>query len=100
MECRDYRISFGVRNSFLKIVEPGDKGYERLLFLRLYSFVSFVTLHWDYALTLTSTSKSKDELLYAKFNDVIETCMQTENLILFGDFGGRMNAERNALELT
>ncbi|XP_076047010.1 uncharacterized protein LOC143028573 [Oratosquilla oratoria] len=54
-------VGFAVRNTLLSMVEPGDKGSERLMTLRLHTPEGPVTLVSAYAPTLTSTAEAKDE---------------------------------------
>ncbi|KAL8562873.1 hypothetical protein ACOMHN_004565 [Nucella lapillus] len=44
-ECREQGVGFAVWNFLLKMVEPGDKGCEHLLTLRLHTSDGPVTLH-------------------------------------------------------
>ena len=60
-ERREHGVGFAVRNSLLSMVEPGDKGSERLLILRLQTSDGPVTLVSAYAPTLTSTPEANDE---------------------------------------
>ena len=48
-ERREHGVGFAVRKSLLKMVEPGDKGFERLLTLRLQTSDGPVTLVSAYA---------------------------------------------------
>lgn len=93
-ESREHGVGFAVRNSLLNMVEPGDKGSERLLTLRLHTSVGPVTLLSAYAPTLTSTPEAKDEF-YTKLNDVIRD-LRSEHLILLGDFNARVGADHDA----
>ena len=56
----DHGVLFAVSNTFLKMLEPEDKGSERLLPLCLHTFVGLVTLIGAYALTLTFAPGAKD----------------------------------------
>ena len=56
----DHGVLFAVSNTFLKMLEPEDKGSERLLPPCLHTFVGLVTLIGAYALTLTSAPEAKD----------------------------------------
>ena len=53
-EPREHGVGFAVRNSLLKMVEPGSGGSERLLTLRLNSATGPVTLISVYAPTLSA----------------------------------------------
>ncbi|XP_076052811.1 uncharacterized protein LOC143032227 [Oratosquilla oratoria] len=57
----EHGVGFAVRNTLLSMVEPGDKGSERLMTLRLHTSEGPVTLVSAYAPTLTSTAEAKDE---------------------------------------
>ena len=56
----DHGVLFAVSNTFLKMLEPEDKGSGRLLPLCLHTFVGLVTLIGAYAPTLTSIPGAKD----------------------------------------
>ena len=56
----DHGAVFAVSKTFLKMLEPGDKGSERLLPLCPHTFVGLVTLINAYAPTLTSIPGAKD----------------------------------------
>ena len=53
-EPREHGVGFAVRNSLLRMVEPGSGGSERLLTLRLNSTTGPVTLISVYAPTLSA----------------------------------------------
>ncbi len=57
----EHGVGFAVRNTLLSMVEPGDKGCERLMTLRLHTADGPVTLVSAYAPTLTPTAEAKDE---------------------------------------
>ena len=56
----DHGVLFAVSNTFLKMLEPEDKGSERLLPLCPHTFVGLETLIGTYAPTLTSIPGAKD----------------------------------------
>ncbi|PFX19632.1 Uncharacterized protein K02A2.6 [Stylophora pistillata] len=56
--CREHGVGFAFRNTFLKMVEPGDKGWESLLTLRLHTSDGPAALINAYAPTLTSTPEA------------------------------------------
>ena len=90
-ERREHGVGFAVRNSLLSVVEPGDKGSERLLTLRLQTSDGPVTFVSAYAPTLTSTPEAKDEF-YTNLSDVIKNIPDNEHLVLLGDFNARVGA--------
>ncbi|XP_076065306.1 uncharacterized protein LOC143039313 [Oratosquilla oratoria] len=57
----EHGVGFAVRNTLLSMVEPGDKGSERLMTFRLHTSEGPVTLVSAYAPTLTSTAEAKNE---------------------------------------
>ncbi|XP_076031941.1 uncharacterized protein LOC143019846 [Oratosquilla oratoria] len=66
----EHGVGFTVRNTLLSMVEPGDKGSERLMILRLHTSEGPVTLVSAYAPTLTSTAEAKDEF-YINISNII-----------------------------
>lgn len=94
-ERREHGVGFAVRNTLLEMVEPSDKGSERLLSLRLHTSAGPVTLISAYAPTLTSTPEAKDEF-YTNLNDVIKNINSNEHLVLLGDFNARVGADHNS----
>ncbi|KAL8607442.1 hypothetical protein ACOMHN_004416 [Nucella lapillus] len=71
------------------MVEPGYKGCEILLTLRLHA-----SLLSAYAPTLTSTPEAEDAF-YTKLNGVIEN-VHNEHFVLLGDFNARVGADHDA----
>ena len=92
---REHGVGFAVRNTLLKMVEPGDKGCERLLTLRLYTSDGPISLISAYAPTLTSTPEAKDEF-YSNLNVVIKNIPNNEQLVLLGDFNARVGADQDS----
>ena len=86
---REQGVGFAVRNTLLKMVEPGDKGCERLLTLRLYTSNGPISLISAYAPTLT-TPEVKDEF-YSSLNVVIKNISNNEQVVLLGDFNARVS---------
>ena len=82
---REHGVGFAVRNTLLGMVEPGDKGSERLMTLRLHTSEGPVTLVSAYAPTLTSTAEAKDEF-YININSVVKSIPPKEHVIILGDF--------------
>ncbi|XP_071483240.1 craniofacial development protein 2-like [Diadema antillarum] len=77
------------------MVEPGDKGSDRLLTLRLQTSDGPVTLVSAYAPTLASTPEAKDEF-YSNLSDVIRNIPDNEHLVLLGDFNARVGADHDS----
>lgn len=84
-----------VRNILLKIVEPGEKGCERLLTLSLHTSDGQISLISAYAPTLTLTPEAKDEF-YSNLNVVIKNIPNNGQLVLLGDFNAREGANRDS----
>ena len=80
-----------MRNSLLRMIEPGDRGSEHLLTLLLYTSNDPVTLVSAYAPTLTSSPEAKDEL-NANLNNIIQNIPTSEHLVLLGDFNAQVGA--------
>ena len=77
------------------MVEPGDKGSERLMTLRLHTSEGPVTLVSAYAPTLTSTAEAKDEF-YININSVVKSIPPKEHVIILGDFNARVGADHDS----
>ena len=93
-EHREYGVGFAVRNSLLSMIEPGSNGSERLLTLRLNATAGPVTLVSVYAPTMSATSDTKDEF-YENLAAIISSVPNNEQLILLGDFNGRVGADHD-----
>ena len=92
---REHGVGFAVRNTLLKMVEPGGKGWERLLTLRFHTSDGPATLISAYAPALTSIPEAKGEF-YTSFTDVIKNIPSNEHLYLLGDFNARVGADHNS----
>lgn len=57
----EHGVGFAIRNTLLKMVEPGDRESEHLVTLHLHTSVGLVTLVSVYPPTLTSTAEAMDE---------------------------------------
>ena len=60
-EPREHCVGFAVKNSLLKMVEPGSNGSARILTRRLNTTEGPFTLVSVYAPTLAATQETKDE---------------------------------------
>ena len=89
---REHGVGFAVRNTLLKTVEPGDKGCERLLTLRVYTSDGPISIISAYAPTLASTPEAEDEF-YPTLNVVIKNIPNNEQLVLLGEFNARVGAD-------
>ena len=69
-EPREHGVRFAMRNSLLRMVEPGSGGSERLLTLHLNSTTGPVTLISMYAPTLSATPDTKD-MFYENLTSII-----------------------------
>ena len=83
-ESREHGVGFAVRNSLLRMVEPGSGGSERLLTLRLSSTIGPVTLISVYAPTPSATLDRKD-MFYENLASTIRDIPSKEQVVL-GDF--------------
>ncbi|XP_076041799.1 uncharacterized protein LOC143025684 [Oratosquilla oratoria] len=90
----EHGVGFAVRNTLLSMVEPGDKGSERLMTLRLYTSEGPVTLVSAYAPTLTSTAEAKDEF-YINISNIVKNIAPKEQVIILGDFNARVGADHD-----
>ena len=91
-EHRQHGVGFAVKNTVLNKVEPGSKGTERLLTLRLNTTEGPVTLISAYAPTLSASSEAKDEF-YERLSSILTNIPNTEQVILLGDFNARVGAD-------
>ena len=69
---REHGVGFAVRNSLMRMVEPGSGGVERLLTLRLNSATGPATLISVYAPTLSATPDTKD-MFYENLASIIRS---------------------------
>jgi len=94
-EPREHGVGFAVKNSLLKMIEPGEGGTERILSLRLQTTDGPVNLVSVYAPTLYSTQEAKDQF-YDELQAVIQRIPDTEQLLLLGDFNARVGADHDS----
>ncbi|XP_051889891.1 uncharacterized protein LOC127580446, partial [Pristis pectinata] len=94
-ETREHGVGFAVKNSLLKMVEPSEKGTERIFSLRLHTSDGPVNLVSVYAPTLYSTQDAKDEF-YDQFSMTIQEIPSQEQLLLLGDFNARVSADHDS----
>ena len=90
-EPREHGVGFAVRNSLLRMVEPGRGGSERLLTHRLNSTTGLVTLISMYAPTLSATPDTKD-MFYENLASIFRSMPSKEQIALLGDFNTRVGA--------
>ena len=88
-EPREHGVGFAVRNSLLRMVEPGSGGSERLLILRLNSTTGPVTP------TLLTTPDTKD-LFYDNLASIIRNTPSKEHVVLLGDFSAKVGADHDS----
>ena len=74
------------------MIEPGDKGTERLLTLRLHSSDGPVTLLSAYAPTQPSPPDVKDEF----YTILSETVQSIEQLLLLRDFNAKVGTDHDS----
>ena len=94
-EPREHEVGFAVKNSLLKMVEPGRNGSARLLTLRLNTTEGPLNLVSAYAPTLTATPETKGEF-YENLWSIIRTIPHSEQLALLGDFNARVGADHES----
>ena len=83
-----------MRNSLLRMVEPGSGGSERLLTLRLNSTTDPVTLISVYAPTLSATPDTKDRF-YENLASTIRNIPRKVQVVVLGDFNARVGADHD-----
>lgn len=77
------------------MIEPGDKGCERLLTLQLYTSEGPISLISASAPTLISTPDAKNEF-YSILNVVSKNIPINEQLDLQGNFNARVGTDRDS----
>ena len=93
-EPREQGVGFAVRNSLLRMVEPGSGGSELLLNLRLNSTTDPVTLISVYAPTVSATPHTKD-LFYENLASIIRNIPSKEQVVVLWDFNARVGADHD-----
>ena len=88
-EAREHGVGFAVRNSLLRMVEPGSGSSERLLTLRLNSTTGPVTLISVYAPTLSATPDTKD-MFYENLASINRNIPGKEQIVVLGDINARV----------
>ena len=91
---REHGVGIAVRNSLLRLVEPGSCGPERLLTLRINSATGPVTLISVYAPTQTATPDTKD-IFYENLAAIIGDIKSKEELVVLGDFNARVGVDHD-----
>ena len=94
-EPREHGVGFAVRNSLLRMVEPGSGGSERLLTLRLNSTTGPVTLISVSVPTLSATPDTKD-MFYENLASIIRNIPSEEQVVILGDFNARVVADHDS----
>ena len=94
-EPREHGVGFAVKNSLLKMVEPGSNGSARLLTLRLNTTDGPLNLVSAYAPTLMASPETKDEF-YENLASIIKNIPNSEQLALLGDFNARVGADHES----
>ena len=78
------------------MVDPGDKGSERLMTLRFHTNEGPVTLVSAYAPTLTFTAEAKDEF-YINISNVVKNIPPPkEHVMILGDFNALVGADHDS----
>ncbi|XP_066282992.1 uncharacterized protein [Branchiostoma lanceolatum] len=94
-EPREHGVGFAVKNTLLRMVEPGSNGSARLLTLRLNTTKGPITLVSVYAPTLAATPEVKDEF-YENLTATIRNIPSDEQLVLLGDFNARVGDDHES----
>ena len=94
-EPREHGVGFAVRNSLLRMVEPGSGGSQRLLSLRLNSTTGPVTLISVYTPTLSTTTDTKD-MFYENLTSIIRNTPSKEQRVLLVDCNARVGADHDS----
>ena len=93
-ELREHGVEFAVRNSLLRMVEPGSSDSEHLLTLCLNSTTGPVTLISVYAPTLSTTPDTKD-MFHENLASIIRNIPSKEQVVLLGDFNARVGTDHD-----
>ncbi|CAH1226359.1 CD209 [Branchiostoma lanceolatum] len=94
-EPREHGVGFAVKNTLLRMMEPGSNGSARLLTLRLNTTKGPITLVSVYAPTLAATPEVKDEF-YENLTATIRNIPSDEQLVLLGDFNARVGDDHES----
>ncbi|XP_066302904.1 uncharacterized protein [Branchiostoma lanceolatum] len=94
-EPREHGVGFAVKNTLLRMVEPGSNGSARLLTLRLNTTKGPITLVSVYAPTLAATPEVKDEF-YENLTATIRNIPSDGQLVLLGDFNARVGDDHES----
>ena len=94
-EPREHGVGIAVRNSLLRMVEPGSGGSERLLTLHLNSATGPVTLISVYAPTLSATPDTKG-MFYKNLASIIRNIPSKEQVVVLGDLNARVGADHGS----
>ena len=94
-EPREHEVGFAVRNSLLRMVEPGSGGSECLLTLLLNTATGPVTLINVYAPTLSATPDTKD-MFYENLTSIIRNIPSKKQVVVLGDFCVRVGADHDS----
>ena len=93
-EPREHGAGFSMRNSLLRMVEPGSGGSACLLTRRLNSTTGPVTLISVYAPTLSATTDTND-MFYENLASIIRNIPSKEQVVVLGDFNARVGADHD-----
>ena len=90
-ETREHGVGFAVKNSLMRMIQPGEKGTEMILSLQLLTTDGPVNLVSVYAHTLYSSQEAKDDF-YGQLQTNMQGTPSHEQLLLLGDFNARVGA--------
>ena len=83
---REHGVGFAVSNKLLQMVEPGERGTERIYTMKLQTQEGVVNLISAYSPTLCATDDSKDRF-YDELHSLIRSLPDREIVLLLGDLG-------------
>ena len=94
-ETREHGVGFAISNKLVQMVEPGSTKSEPIMHMKLNTDLGTTNLLSAYALTLTSSSDSKDAF-YSQLDEAIKHITKNEALILLGDFNARVGNDQGS----
>ena len=92
---RERGVGFAVRNHLLSAIEPPRGLSERIMTLRILTYIGFMTIVSVYAPTELATSEAKDAF-YLQLSDTLTRVPSSDRLTLLGDFNARVGADHEA----
>ena len=93
-EIREHSVGFAIKNSLLKMIEPGVNNTEGIFSFRPNTTESHVNLVSMCAPTLSALQETKAEF-YGQLDTVTRGIFSQELLPLLGDFNARVGADHD-----